>query len=39
MLYREKALRHEPAEAAVIAEYLLRLGMKIGNQYSPDSTE
>jgi len=31
MLYREKALRHEPAEAAVIAEYLQRLGVKIGN--------
>ena len=31
MLYREKALRHEPAEAAVIAEYFQRLGMTIGN--------
>jgi len=31
MLYREKALRHEPAEAAGIAEYFQRLGMKIGN--------
>jgi len=29
MLYREKALRHEPAEAAGIAEYLQRLGVKI----------
>jgi len=31
MLYREKALRHEPAEAAGIAEYFQRFGMKIGN--------
>jgi len=31
MLYREKALRHEPAEAAVIAEYFQQLGVKIGN--------
>ena len=31
MLYREKALRHEPAEAAGIAEYFQRLGVKIGN--------
>jgi len=31
MLYREKALRHEPVEAAGIAEYLQRLGVKIGN--------
>ena len=31
MLYREKALRHEPAEAACIAEYFQRLGVKIGN--------
>jgi len=31
MLYREKALRHEPAEAAGIAEYFLQLRMKIGN--------
>jgi len=31
MLYREKALRHEPAEAAGIAEYFPRLGVKIGN--------
>jgi len=31
MLYREKALRHEPAEAASIAEYFQRLGVKIGN--------
>jgi len=32
MLYREKALRHEPAEAAGIAEYLQRLGVKIRNK-------
>jgi len=32
MLYREKAFRHEPAEAAGIAEYLQRLGVKIGNK-------
>jgi len=31
MLYREKALRHEPAEVASIAEYFQRLGVKIGN--------
>jgi len=31
MLYREKALRHEPAEAAGIAEYFQRLGVKLGN--------
>jgi len=31
MLYREKALRHEPAEAAGIAKYFQRLGVKIGN--------
>jgi len=31
MLYREKALRHELAEAAGIAEYFQRLGVKIGN--------
>jgi len=31
MLYREKALRHEPAEAAGIAENFQRLGLKIGN--------
>jgi len=31
MLYTEKALRHEPAEAASIAEYFERLGVKIGN--------
>ena len=31
MLYRENALRHEPAEAAGIAEYFQRLGVKIGN--------
>jgi len=31
MLYTEKALRHEPAEAAGIAEYFQQLGMKIGN--------
>jgi len=31
MLYREKALRHELAEAAGIAEYFQQLGVKIGN--------
>jgi len=31
MLYREKALRHEPAEVAGIAEYFQRLGVRIGN--------
>ena len=31
MLYREKALRHEPAEVAGIAEYFQRLGVKIEN--------
>ena len=31
MPYREKALEHEPAEAASIAEYFQRLGVKIGN--------
>ena len=31
MPYREKALRHEPAEAAGIAEYFLRFGVTIGN--------
>jgi len=31
MLYREKALRHEPAEAAGIAESFQQLGVKIGN--------
>ena len=31
MPYREQALRHEPAEAAGIAEYFQRLGVKIGN--------
>jgi len=31
MLHREKALRHEPAEAAGIAEYFQRLGVQIGN--------
>ena len=31
MRYREKALWHEPAEGAGIAEYLQRLGVKIGN--------
>ena len=31
MLYREKALMHEPAEAAGIAEYFQRMGVKIGN--------
>jgi len=31
MRYRAKALRHELAEAAGIAEYFQRLGVKIGN--------
>jgi len=31
MLYREKALRHEPAEAVGITEYFQRFGVKIGN--------
>jgi len=31
ILYRDKALRHELAEAASIAEYFQRLGVKIGN--------
>jgi len=31
MRYREKALWHEPAEAAGIAEYFQRLGVQIGN--------
>jgi len=31
MRYSEKALRHEPAEAASMAEYFQRLGIKIGN--------
>jgi len=31
MLYREKALRHELAEAVGIAEYFQRFGVKIGN--------
>jgi len=31
MVYREKLLRFEPAEAAGIAEYLQPLGVKIGN--------
>jgi len=31
MLYREKALRLEPAEAAGSGEYFQQLGMKIGN--------
>ena len=31
MRYREKALRHEPEEAAGIAQYLQRLGVKIGH--------
>jgi len=31
MRYRKNALRPEPAEAAGIAEYLQRLGVKIGN--------
>jgi len=31
MRYREKALRHEPAEEAGIAQYFQRLGVKIGN--------
>ena len=32
MLYGEKALRHEPAEAACIAQYFQRLGRKIENK-------
>jgi len=31
ILYREKALRDEPAEVAGIAEYFQQVGMKIGN--------
>jgi len=31
MLHREKALTHELAEVAGIAEYIHRLGVKIGN--------
>jgi len=31
MQYREKALTHEPAEAAGIAKYFQRLSVKIGN--------
>jgi len=31
MLYREKAVRQAPAEAAGIAEYMQRLGVKVGN--------
>jgi len=31
ILYRVKALRHEPAEVAGIAEYFQRVGVKIGN--------
>jgi len=31
MLYREKALRHELAEAAGISEYFQRFCVKIGN--------
>jgi len=31
MLHREKALSHEPAEAACITEYFQWLGVKIGN--------
>jgi len=31
MRYREKGLWHEPAEAAGIAQYFQRLGVKIGN--------
>jgi len=34
MRYREKALRHEPAEATRIAEYFQPLGVKIGNNVS-----
>jgi len=39
ILYREKALTHEPAEGAGIAEYFQGLGVRIGTMYSPDSTE
>jgi len=31
ILYREKALRHEPVEVACIAEYFHQVGVKIGN--------
>jgi len=31
ILYREKALRHEPAEVAGIAEYFQQVCVKIGN--------
>jgi len=31
ILYREKALRHKPAEVAGIAEYFQQVGVKIGN--------
>jgi len=31
ILYREKALRHEPAEVAGIAEYFQQVGVKRGN--------
>ena len=31
ILYRETALRHEPAEVAGIAEYFQQVGVKIGN--------
>jgi len=31
ILYRDKALRHMPAEVASIAEYLWQVGIKIGN--------
>ena len=31
ILYREKALRHEPAGVASIAEFFQQVGVKIGN--------
>jgi len=35
ILYREKALRHSPAEVARIAEYFQLVGVKIGNKVFP----
>jgi len=31
ILYREEALRHDPAEGAGIAEYIQKVRVKIGN--------
>jgi len=39
MLYREKALRHEPAEAAGIADYFQPLRVKIGNNVFTGSNQ